>query len=149
MAAPSRLIVFDALMLRGLITNDNEIFPDELAAFRVAFEGRRFGTLLTNGILAEYQAESMKAPQFLPLPILNGLRSTGRTVFFDEHQLQRSNIRLAGLPREHQSFIHDAIAGRASYLVTNRQAWMDLSDRTESRYGLQIVAPGGFVQLEG
>ncbi len=45
MAAPERLVVFDALMVRALALNDTALFPDELAAFRVVFRGQRFRVL--------------------------------------------------------------------------------------------------------
>ena len=71
MSASYRLVVFNALMMRGLITNNDDEFnddefPDELAAFRAAFHGRRFRVLLTDGIVYQYQIESLKAPQFQP-----------------------------------------------------------------------------------
>ena len=135
-------------MLRALIANDNEIFRDELAAFRAAFEGRRFRMLLTDGIVSEYLVQSVQVPQFELQPPLNNLSNAGRAVYFDEHLLNRSNIRFSGLPQEHREFVFDAIAGRASYFITNRPEWLNLSDQTAGRYGLQIISPGRFVELE-
>jgi len=143
------LVVFDALMLRCLLINDNNRFPDELAAFRTAFQNRRFRVLMTNGILEQYLIESNKPPQFQPLPILNKLATDGRAIRLDEHRMNRSNIQLAGLPQEHREFIHDALAARASHLITNRQAWLDLSPETERICGLQIVSPVRFLEMEG
>jgi hypothetical protein len=131
-----------------LILNDNERFPDELAAFRTAFQGRRFGVLLTDGILAEYQIEANKFPPFSLQPSLDTLFGQGRAVRVDEFQLNRSDIQLTGLPQEHREFILDAIAAGASYVITNRQEWLNLSEQT-NRHGLQIVNPRSFVELEG
>ena len=143
-----RLVVFNALMLRSLVTNDDEEFHDELAAFRAAFQGRRFRMLLTDGIVSEYLVQSVQVPQFELQPTLNSLSNTGRVAYFDEHRLNRSNFQLIGFPQEHREFILDAIAARASYFITNRQEWLHLSNQTEGRYGLQIISPGGFVELE-
>ena len=104
--------------------------------------------LLTDGIVSEYLIQSVQVPQFQLQPTLNNLSNTGRAIYFDEHQMNRSNIRLPGLPPEHWEFIRDAIARRASYLITNRQSWVDLSDQTAGRYGLEIISPGRFVELE-
>jgi len=147
-ASSYRLVVFDALMLRALILNDSKKFPDVLAAFRVAFQGRRFQILLTDGILSEYEAESNKFPPFQVQPTLNRLSRQGRAGHVEENRLNRPNIRLRRLRREHREFILDALAGRASYLITNRRQWLSLSAHTNS-YGLQIVSPRRFVELEG
>ncbi len=146
MSVSLRLVVFDALMLRALIANDDEMFHAELAAFRVAFQGRSFTILLTDGILSQYQVESMKVPQFLPQPIVNRLRRQGRATYLEEHLLNRIPMQLTGLPNEHQEFIRDAVAGRASYLVTNRPPWLALSPQIMN-YGLQIVNPSRFAEL--
>ena len=73
----------------------------------------------------------------------------GRAVRIDERNLACFNVQLAGLPQEHAAFILDAIAARANYCITNRQAWLDLSEETERSNALQIVSPGRFVELEG
>jgi hypothetical protein len=103
---------------------------------------------MTGGIVEEYSTEAKKFPQFQLLPTLQNLSRGGRAVRVDERNLDRSQIRLTGLPQEHSGFIVDAIAGRASYLITNRREWLELSEQTESRYGLRIVSPGGFAELE-
>jgi len=143
-----RLIVFDAFSLRGLALNDGNLFPDELSAFRLAFRGRRFRMLVTDGILREYTAESTNRPQFLPVPTLTRLSDLGRAIFRDESQLARSPIDLPGLPREHRAFVIDAIAAGASYFITKYLRWLGLTDRTETSFGLSIVSPARFVELE-
>ena len=148
MAREYRLVVFNALMLRALILNDNERFPHELAAFRTAFQGRRFGLVLTDGILSEYQIEANKFPPFRLQPTLNTLFGQSRAIRVDEFRLNRSNIQLTGLPDEHKDFVVDALAARASYLVTNRPEWLRLSTQT-SGSGLQILTPRRFAELEG
>jgi hypothetical protein len=147
-AGSYRLVVFDALLLRAYISNDNNRFPDEMAAFRLAFQRRRFRILLTDGILSEYEAESNKFPPFAVQPTLNGLSRQGRAGHVEENQLNRPNIRLPRLRREHREFIVDAIAASASHLITNRQEWLRLSAQTNS-YGLQVVMPRRFVEMEG
>lgn len=149
MATSRRLVVFNAHMLRGLIINDEAHFPDELHAFRVAFQGRRFPILVTDALLLEYQTEANKFPPFQIQPTLNTLLSAGRAIRVHEYGLNRFPIELTGLPQEHQAFVRDAIAAQASYLVTDREEWIDLSEQAESRYGLRIVSPGRFVELEG
>lgn len=145
-----RLVVFDAHMLRCLAINDNDRFPDELAAFRIAFQGRLFRILVTDGILLQYQTEANRFPPLIQLlPTLNSLRRDGRAIYFDEYLLNCSRVQLTGLPQEHSEFILDAIAARASYCITNRREWLELSEQTESRYGLLIVSPSRFVELEG
>ena len=148
MASSYRLVVFDALMLRALILNDSKRFPDVLAAFRLAFQKRRFRILLTDGILSEYAAESNKFPPFAVQPTLDRLSRQGRVGHVEENQLNRPDIRLPRLTREHRAFIMDAIAAGASYLITDRRQWLGLSAQTNS-YGLQIVTPRRFVELEG
>ena len=73
----------------------------------------------------------------------------GRAVRVDERNLNRFNVHLTGLPQEHTAFILDAVAARASYCITNRQEWLNLTEPTETRHGLQIVSPGRFVDWEG
>ena len=104
---------------------------------------------MTQGIVSQYLIESIKPPQFRPQPTLDGLARNARAIYLDEYRLNRFNVQLAGLPQEHAAIILDAIAARANYCITNCQAWLDLSEETESRYALQIVSPGRFVELEG
>ena len=144
-----RLVVFDALTLRALILDDRRIFPSELSAFRLAFRGRRFRILTTDGIIREYQAESNRPPQFLPLPTLANLSQSGRVVRRVESELNRFSITLAGLPKEHRPFVLDAIAVGAEYLITDRQRWLNITPQLETAYNLRIVTPGTFVELEG
>jgi hypothetical protein len=139
-----RLAVFDALMLRALILEEG--FRDEAAAFRAAFQGRRFRVLLTEGILSQYQVESAREPRFPAQPTLARLASQGRAVFLQENRLNRAYVQLTGLPQEHQEFILDALAGGASYLVTSRPAWLNLSEQT-SNHALQTITPRLFAQL--
>ena len=143
-----RLAVFDALMLKAYASNDVRSFSDELEAFQVSFRRRRFGMLLTSGILDEYQKAADNPPQFQLQPVINKLNDTGAIVHLDEYRLSRFLVQLTGLPKWHQVLIRDAIAGGASYLITKWQRWLDLTDQTESRYGLRIVTPTRFVELE-
>jgi hypothetical protein len=147
-STPYRLVVFDALTLRALVVNDNQVFPEELAAFRTAFRSRQFSILITDGVLDQYLIESTKPPRFNPQQILDNLRNNGRAIRFDENRLNRFPVQLLGLPQEHSEFILDALAAQASYCITHRQEWLNLSGQTE-KYGLQIVSPTRFVQLEG
>ena len=149
MAADDQIVTFNSQMLLGLIINDSSRFPDELAAFRVAFQARRFPILLTDGILIEYMDESNRLPAGQIQPKLNELYGTGRAIRKQEQLLDRFPIDLQGLPDEHPVFILDALAAHASYLITNRSRWLELSEQTNDRYGLQIVKPGRFVELEG
>ena len=105
--------------------------------------------MLTGGILSEYQREADKAPQFQLLPVLNALEETGVTIYLDEYRIDRSRIELIGFRKWHQAFIRDAIGAGAAYFITYRQRWLDLSEQTETRYGLDIVAPARFVEIEG
>jgi hypothetical protein len=152
---PYTMAVFDALMIRALIINDRQKFPDEMRAFDTAFQGRRIRMLITRGILDEYQIEPNKFPPFRQelQPTIDRLNRLGRVIYFDEYDLSRSsnpsNIQLIGLPQEHRSSIYDAVAAQASYFITTRQSWLDLSEQTGSRYGLQIVTSGTFAELEG
>lgn len=141
-------MVFDALMLRRLDVNNNRLFPDDLEAFRTAFRARRFRILITDRILSEYQQDSERGPQFQVQPVLDNLSRRGRVLYRGESQLTRYPVQLTGFPREHQAFIQDAIAARASYVITRRREWLRLSAQT-SGYGLQIVNPRSFVELEG
>ena len=149
MPRPLRVLVFDARTLKSLALNDRHGFPDELAAFRVAFQGRRFRLLLTDGILSQYIDESSRAPQFLPQPALNNLTRIGRAIYFDENRLNRASIELESIPREHRAFILDAIGAEADYFITDYSRWLNLSEQSETRYGLRIVTPARFVELEG
>lgn len=148
MPSHHRLVVFNALTLRALILNDRRNFPHELSAFRLAFRGRQFQLLITDGIIREYQAEANSPPQFLPLPTLSRLSESGRIVRRDESQLNRVPVMLAGLPNEHRAFVLDAVAAGAEYFITNRQRWLNVSQQVESGYSLRIVTPNRFVELE-
>jgi hypothetical protein len=103
------MAVFDALMIRVLIINDRQKFPDEMRAFDTAFQGRRIRMLITRGILDEYQIESNKFPPFRQelQPTIGRLNRLGRVIYFDEYDLSRSsnpsNIQLIGLPQEHRA----------------------------------------------
>lgn len=148
-AQPPSLLVFNALMMRALVINDQEIFPDELAAFRTAFRGRRFKVLITEGIIAEYQADVKETFPIQLQPTLDEQLRSGRAVYIANSQLPRPQVATTDLPKEHQSFVLDAIASGASYLVTGRRRWLSLSDQLEESHGLRIVTPGRFVELEG
>ena len=149
MEVRDQIVAFNSHMLLGLIINDSRRFSDELAAFRVAFQDRRFPILVTDGILIEYMDENNRLPAGQIQPKLNELYGTGRVVRKQEHLLERFPIDLQGLPDEHPVFILDALAAHASYLITDRRRWLQLSEQLHDRYGLQIVTPGRFVELEG
>ena len=142
------LLVFNALMMRALVINDEAVFGDELAAFRIAFRGRRFKVLITAGIIAEYQDDVKEAFPIQLQPTLDNQLRSGRAIYLEDSQLPRSQVATTNLPKEHQSFVLDAIAGGASYLVTRRRRWLSLSEQLEERHGLRIVTPGRFVELE-
>ena len=144
-----RLVVFDALMLKAYASHDVHSFPDELEAFQVSFRRRRFRMLVTSGILDEYQKAADKPPQFQLQPVVNELNESGAIVNLDEYKLSRFPVQLTGLSKWHQVLIRDAIAGGASYMITKWQRWLDMTDQTEPRYGLHIVTPTRFVELEG
>ena len=144
-----RLIVFDALMVKAYASSDSHSFPNELEAFQVSFRRQQLRMLLTSGILDQYQKTADKPPQFQLQPILNALNETGATIHRDEYHLIRGPIDLTGLPKWHQTLMRDAIAGGAAYLITNWPRWLDLSEQTETKYGLSIVTPARFVELEG
>jgi len=144
-----RLAVFDALMLKAYASNDAHSFPDEIEAFQVLLRRRRFRMLLATGILDEYQKTADKRPQFQLQPVINEMNDTGAIIHFDEYRLSRFPVELTGFPKWHQALIRDAIAGGASYLLSKWQRWLDLTGQTETRYGLRIVTPARFVELEG
>ena len=148
MPTPRRLVVFDALLFRALVVNDRGLFPDEIEAFTVAFRARRFRLVITEGILDEYQIEARNHPPFQVQPLLDGLLQGRRTRYFEEYQLNRVPFQVTHVPRRHRRFVGDALASGASYLVTDWSGWLHASGQTE-RYGLQIVTPGRFVELEG
>ena len=149
MASRQRLVVFDALMLRALVTGQEELFSDERTAFRTAFRGRRFRILVTDDILSEYLKQAITPPQFEPLPALNRLFVQSRAIQLEEYRLNRFSIQITGLPREHSAFIRDAIGAGASYFITKFGPWLSLSEQTQTNYGLIIVTPARFVELEG
>jgi len=72
----------------------------------------------------------------------------GRAIYIDVGRLNRAPVQMTGLPQEHREFILDAMAARASYVITHRREWLALSEQT-ARYELQIVTPSQFVELEG
>ena len=148
MGSARRLIVYDGETLRGRILNEPTIFPDEIAAFRPAYRGRPWRILLTDGILDEYQILSERRPQFQLQPALNTLAQECRTTRLDESRLNRFPVILNGFPREHKTYILDAIAGNAEYFVTKRERWLAMSQESASTYGLYIVTPGRLVELE-
>ncbi len=149
MTTARRIVAFNAHTLRGLIISDENLFPNELQAGRLAFQSRRFPILITDGILFEYETEANKFPPFQLQPTLNRLLGSGRALRLHEYRLNRFRIDLSGLPQEHTAFVLDAVAARASYLITDRQRWLELSAQTEGEYGLRIVTPRRFVELEG
>lgn len=149
MRVPPRLVVFDALSLRCFALGDQRLFREELSAFGMAFRGRKFRLLVTDGILAEYQAESNNFPQYLPLPVLNNLADRGRAIFLDELRLQRHPVALDGFPSQHKALILDSIAAGAEYFITKRSRWLAMNEESVSVYGLHIVTPARFVELEG
>jgi predicted nucleic acid-binding protein len=136
-------------MMRALVINDQDIFRDELAAFRVAFRGRRFRILITRGIIAEYQNDVKETFPIQLQPALDNQLRSGRAIYLEDSQLPLPQVATIDLPKEHESFVLDAIAGKASYLVTSRRRWLGLSDRLEENHGLRVVTPGRFVELEG
>ena len=144
-----RLVVFNALVLTALVLNDDEQYPDELSALRLAFRGRRFTIVVTEGIIAEYQDYAGESFGMQLQPELDGHLRRRRAIYMPESRLSRFPIRVGRLPQEHRAFIHDAIAAGAQYLITNRQRWLNLTRQTEPTYGLQIVTPARFVDLEG
>ena len=149
MPVAHRLVVFNALITRALLVNDQELFRDELAAFRVAFQARRFKILVTEGIISEYQADAGASFAIQLQPTLDNHLRRGRAIYTEESSLARLPVSLVGLPSEHRTFVLDAIAANAEYLVTNRRRWLNLSEQAETTYELQIVTPGRFVELEG
>ena len=149
MAAPQRLVVFDALMVRALALNDTELFPDALAAFRIAFRGQRFRILLTDGIIDEYQKLSNKNPQFPLQPILNDIADSGRSILHERTSLNQTPVKLDQLPKRHHTLIEDSVVANAEYLVTKWPLWLRVAEQARTRYGLHIVTPAQFVELEG
>ena len=143
-----RLVVFDALLFRALVVNDRRLFPDEIEAFTLAFKARRFRVVITEGILDEYESEARNYPPFQVQPPLDELLRGRRALYFEEYHLNRVPFQVTHLPIEHRTFVGDALVARASYLVTDWSGWLRASGQTE-RYGLRIVKPRRFVELEG
>jgi hypothetical protein len=143
-----RLVVFNALMMRALIINDEEQYHRELAAFRLAFRRRRFKFLITEGIIAEYQVAAGESFSIQLQPGLDNHLRQGRAIYQEESRLSRSLIELGGVPKEHRALILDAIAARAEYLITDRPRWLNISDQVHVDYGLRIITPIRFVELE-
>jgi len=144
-----RLVVFNALMTRALNINDDERHHPELAVFRLAFQGRRFKLLITQGIIAEYQMASGESFSVQLQPELDNHLRQGRAIYREESRLSRPFIELGDVPNQHRAFILDAIAANAEYLITDRRRWLNLSDQLYQSYGLRIVTPERFVELEG
>jgi predicted nucleic acid-binding protein len=144
-----RLVVFNAHMTRALIINDDERHHRELAAFRLAFQARRFKLLITQGIIAEYQMASGESFSVQLQPELDNHLRRGRAIYLEESGLSRPFIELGGVPNQHRAFILDAVAANAEYLITDRRRWLNLSDHLYPTYGLRIVTPERFVELEG
>ena len=144
-----RLVVFNALVLTALVFNDDELYAEELSALRLAFRGRRFTILITEGIIAEYQDYAGESFGIQLQPELDGHFRMRRAIYMPESRLSRFPIRMGRLPQEHRAFIFDAIAAGARYLITNRQRWLNLTRLTESTSRLSIVTPARFVELEG
>ena len=148
-AAPQRLVVFDALMVRALTLNDTAIFPDELAASRIAFRGQRFRVLLTDGIITEYQKASFYSPQIVLQPTLEAIADSGRSLYLEESALHRRPVNLERFPKRHRLLVREAIVGDAEYFVTGWPPWLRVAELARSRYGLHIVTAARFFELEG
>lgn len=149
MQVPHRLVVFDALMFKAYASYDADSFPDEIDAIQVPFRRRQLRMLLTDGILAEYQREANREPQFQLLPLVNDLSDRGVVIRMDEYRIRRFPVQIAGLPNWHQVFIRDAVGAAAEYLITNRTRWLDIAEQSARTYGLHILTPARFVELEG
>jgi hypothetical protein len=76
------------------------------------------------------------------------LTERGRIVYLDEPRLNRTPVALTGLPKEHRSFMLDSIASGAEYFITKRSRWLNMLEEVRVSYGLQIVSPARFVELE-
>ena len=149
MQRPSRLVVFDALMLKAYASEDRQTFQWELEAFQILDRRGQFRLLFTRDILSEYQKAADKPPQFQLLPVLNNLAEKRVTLNIDENNLKRFPIALTGFTKWHQTFIKDAIGAEADYFITDYRPWLRLSEQTQEHYGLVIATPEHFVFLEG
>ena len=105
--------------------------------------------LLTDGILDEYQKTSDRVPQFQLQPALRDIAIGTNVVRLDEYFLNRFPINLNPIPREHRAYIEDAIGAGAEFLITRNERWLRLSPDSSERYGLYIVTPEHFLDIEG
>ena len=143
-----RLIVFNALVVRALVINDDGLYTEELDAFRLAFTGRRFKILVTQEIILEYQSSSDEGFALQLQPTLEQHFRRGRAVYKPDNELNNPGSDLSEFPKEHRTFWSDTVRGGATYLVTRRKRWLDLANHARSEYGLQIVTPPQFIELE-
>ena len=148
MPDPYRLVVFNSLLIRALAPGSAANPNGDIRAFRVAFQARRFRLLITSGIIAEYQSNAGESFAIQLQPTLDNHVRQGRAVFLDQPQIRLSQGELGEFPKEHRVFIQDAIRTDAEYLITNRRRWLLLAEHTTRDYGLHIVTPARFIELE-
>ena len=149
MPGTSRLVVFDAHTIRGSIIAGPGVHSVEAEAIRVLVRSRNLRMLLTDGILDEYQKTSNRVPQFQLQPTLNEIAQTTNAILLDNYHLDRTPLNLNRFPREHRAYVRDSIGARSKYFITDNNLWLRMSQETSDRYGLFILTPEHFLEIEG
>ena len=149
MPAVGRLVVFDGHTIRGSIIDDPASTSAEADAIRLVVRSTNLRMLLTVGILDEYQKTSDRVPKFQLQPALNEIARGTNAVLLDEYYLNRFPINLNPIPREHRAYVQDAVGSGAEYFITRNERWLRLSAESSARYGLFIVTPEYFLEIEG
>ena len=149
MRGVGRLVVFDGHTIRGFIIDDPTSTLAEADAIRLVVRSANLQMLLTVGILEEYQKTSDRVPHFQLQPALNGIARDTNATRLDEYFLDRAPLNLSSFPREHRAYIRDSIGARAEYFITSDNRWLRMSPETSERYGLFIITPEHFLEIEG
>lgn len=149
MPGTGRLVVFDAHTIRGFIIAGPTSISAEADAIRAVVRSKILRMLLTDGIIDQYQKTSDKVPQFQLQPALNDIARNTNAILLGEYHLDRITLNLSGFPREHRAYLRDSIGAQAEYFVTSNNLWLRMSPETSERYGLFIITPEHFLEIEG
>ena len=149
MPGTGRLVVFDAHTIRGSIIAGSSAGSVEAETIRAVVRRGDLRMLLTDGILDQYQKTSDKVPPFQLQPALNDIRRNTKAILLDEYHLDRTDLNLRRFPREHRAYIRDSIGARAEYFITKYNRWLLMSPETSERFGLFIITPKHFLEIEG
>ena len=149
MPGVGRLVVFDGHTIRGYIIGDPTSNLAEAEAIRVIVRSTNLRMLLTDGILDEYQKTSDRVPQFQLQPALNEITRITKAILLTEYRIDRTPLNLSQIAKEHRAYLQDAIGAGAEYLITRNERWLRMSRETSERYGLFVITPQHFLEIEG